>query len=150
MVVSSFPPIITNPIAPIKPMDIPNTFIHLVFVLNSKTPNNKVKRGVNEFNIPVSELLITVSALVNKNAGIKFPKTPIPKNPFQCFKNIFLKWTNNKGDKNTNAIKILNAATSSLEKTSKPRFIKINELPQMKARVISIIQLMVFVVTYVV
>ena len=111
---SDFP---TNnkPIAPTKPIKIPTTLIHLVFDLNNNTPKSKVNNGVSEFNIPVSELLIPVSALVNKNAGIKLPSTPIPTNAFQCFNNGFLTCLKINGDKKRKAMKILNAATSSLE-----------------------------------
>ena len=142
---SSLLPAVNNPIAPIKPIKIPMAFISFVFDLNSNTPNKSVKSGVNEFSIPVKELLIPVSALVNKKAGIKFPNKPIPKNPFQCLIKSFLKCLINKGDKNKKAMNILNAATSSLEKTSSPRFININELPQVKASAMSIIQLRAFV-----
>lgn len=132
-------PTINNPMAPTKPIIIPTAFIQRVLILNNKTPNNNVNKGVSEFNIPAKELLIPVSAFVNKKAGMKFPSTPIPTNPFQCFNIGILTCRNTKGDKNKKAIRIRSAATSSLENTSIPRFIKIKELPQIRARMIRMI-----------
>ena len=42
-----------------------------------KNPNNKVFKGVKEFNIEQTELLTLVSAKANKNAGIKVPNTEV-------------------------------------------------------------------------
>ena len=48
---------------------------------------------------------------------------------------------NINGDKNKKEMKIRSAATSSLEYTSKPRFINMKELPHINASVIRMIQL---------
>ena len=100
-------PAYTNPSAPIQPMNTPITFTILVFALKKMTPINKVKSGVSEFNIPVKAELITVSALVNKKAGSKFPKRPFPKNAFQLGRNSFFKCEKVNGRIKINAIKIL-------------------------------------------
>jgi hypothetical protein len=52
-----------------------------------------------------------------------------------------------RGDKNKNAMKIRSAATSSLEYTSIPLFMSMNELPQVNASATSMIQLIAFVFT---
>lgn len=39
---------------------------------------SKVFKGVNEFNVELMELLISVCANANRNIGKKFPKSPAP------------------------------------------------------------------------
>ena len=65
----------------------------LSFNLNNDKPIITVKIGVVAFNIPASELEIPLftSLAVNKNAGIAFPKNPIPKMGSNLFFGIFEK-----------------------------------------------------------
>ena len=85
-----FLPAVIKPTAPAKPIMMPNAFTHLVLKWKNDTPNNKVKSGVSEFNIPAKELLMPVSALVKRKAGIKLPNAPAPRKAFQCFIKSFL------------------------------------------------------------
>ena len=145
--ISSFLPTVIKPTAPIKPIKMPMVFITVVFVLKIITPSNKVNKGVNEFNMPAKELLIPVSALVNKKAGIKFPNSPIAKKAFQCINKGFFTCLKINGDKKTNAINMRKAATSSLLYTSMPLFINIKELPHISASKINISRLIIFLFT---
>ena len=92
-----------------------------------------VKRGVREFSIPVSDDEMPVSAAAKRNAGIKFPNIPIPRNFNQSFLSLFFMCLNENGSRNKNAIIILSEATCEDENASSPRFISIKELPQIRA-----------------
>ncbi len=142
VVISTSLPTTINPTAPRKPMTSPTTRMKSVRVLKITKPKSNANSGVSELRIPANELLMPVSALVNRNAGIKLPNKPIPKNPFQCGQSSFLRCLKMSGERNKKAISIRMAATSSLVYTSNPRFININELPQMRASAMKMDQLM--------
>ena len=102
--------------------------------LKKKKPNNKVKTGVNEFKIPTKELSNEVCAFVNKKAGIPLPITPDTNKGKIYFFFSFLNAGYINGVNDKNAINSLRAATCISEYSSKPLFIKINELPQIRAK----------------
>ena len=103
----------TNPNAPSNPIKTPKNFPLCTGSLKIKMPKINVKKGVSEFNIPAKELVICVSANVNKKAGIPLPNTPTTVKYFHLSAATFLMCLNKKGSKNKNEIAILSAATSS-------------------------------------
>jgi len=130
--------------APQRPINKPASWLLLTLFLNKKTAIIKVKIGTSAFNIPTSELSSCVCALVNRKAGIPFPNKPtmiMGRMWCFCILNIFFQ-TN--GKRLSQAMLILSCATSRSLKTISPFFIRINELPQMKARRISKSQVKTF------
>ena len=61
---------------PIKDTKIPSAFILETLLLKNNAPIIKTNTGVSEFREPTKELSILVSAMQNKNAGIKLPSKP--------------------------------------------------------------------------
>jgi len=96
-------------------------------------PTISVHRGVSEFRIPARELSIPRWAAANKKAGARLPTTPTIKKIANFRELRPLRRGNAKGSKNSQVITTLNAPTSPGENTSRPRFIRINELPQVRA-----------------
>ena len=84
-------------------------------------------------SIPVRELAKPCSAKGKREAGKRLPKIPRIMNFFQLGRNVPLKLIiaigNNARDANTSLI----IPTCTGLKASSPRFIKIKELPQIKA-----------------
>ena len=70
-------PLKTNKKLPIKPIITPYIWVRLKIKPNDKTPKIKVFKGVKEFNIALMELSNLVSAIENKKAGIKVPKSAV-------------------------------------------------------------------------
>jgi hypothetical protein len=101
-----------------------------------------VNKGVKEFKMPARELSIPVCALANRKAGKPLPITPTSKNSFHSLQAILLILSKAIGLNTRKAMEIRKAPTSALEKYSRPRFIKINELPQMSAKPIRMLQAM--------
>ena len=98
-----------------------------------------VKIGVKLFNIPANPDETSVSAYVNKNAGIKLAVIPMMKNNKNFFRFlIFLNAMMVNGNNAVEAIAIRSAATWVCVKIGVPSkaviplFIRMNELPQMK------------------
>jgi hypothetical protein len=90
-----------------------------------------------EFNIPANEAEISVSAMVNKNAGIPLPKKPLTMIGSRClFFILFIKGIA-KGKRNKNEIIILKPATSialnPFPFQSIENFIRIKDPPQVAA-----------------
>jgi len=103
----------------------------LIFCLKNANANINVNIGVREFRIPLNELLISVCAVTNRKYGKALPKIPTQKNAqrldgFNAEKCLMV-----LGNKTKNTKKIRIEAISFGGKTSNPRFIKMNELPQM-------------------
>jgi hypothetical protein len=92
-------------------MVTPMILSHLKPSLKKVRPITTVKRGTNEFNIPVNELLISVCANGNKNAGIPLPSKPAIAIGPHWFDFIFLKFLTIIGDRKINEITILKDAT---------------------------------------
>jgi hypothetical protein len=103
-----------------------------------------VNNGVSEFNIPASELPMTVCAFANKNEGMPVPRIPIIAMYFHLFKGTFLIRESATGSRTKKETTILNEPTISLEKTSKPFFIKIKEVPQISISMMRMPQAIVF------
>src|SRR5882724_1306051 len=99
-------------------------------------PTMNVKSGVREFNIPVKELLRCVSANGKRIAGIPLPSQPDATRYFHfslgTLPNDFIR----NGAMQRNAANILIAPISKGVKESSPRFMRINELPQTRARMV--------------
>ena len=102
--------------APINPINTPVTLYHLLLILKKINPRSNVNRGVSEFNIPASELLIPVWAMANKNEGIRLPIIPEIIRYFLCLLFILLNLINAKGSKKRNVMLILNTPTSMASK----------------------------------
>ena len=62
---------IINPRAPINPIKTPITWLFLGLELNKMIPIINANIGVSELSIPLSELVISVCAFVNRNAIYK-------------------------------------------------------------------------------
>ena len=93
-----------------------------------------VQIGERVFSMPATELSMWSCAVANKNAGIKMPIIPDKKSFERCFDFTCLLFITANGNKTSPAMVTLRPATSPGEKTSNPRFIKMNEVPQIKAR----------------
>lgn len=129
-------------INPVKPIIIPIIFLSPAFNSKKITPIIIVKKVVNAFSIPASELSIFVSARQNKYAGKKLPSSPESiTNPI-FFLGIALNAFQVNGIKTIPALKILMVATWYAVKATRPSFINTNELPQIKERIIKSSQLM--------
>ncbi len=99
-----------------------------------------VNSGVVEFSIPARPLGISVSAVANKNAGNAFPQIPtISRN--QIFFVLSSRMFFNASGKIKTAAKIIRSAPTWMpvnksfpSGVNSPRFIKMKELPQIRAR----------------
>jgi hypothetical protein len=90
-----------------------------------------VNIGVSEFIIPAIELLILVCAVANKKAGIKMPIMP-DRNGFQYWvAGSAFKFRKANGNSTIDAAVTRRAPTSSGANTSKPFFMRMNDVPQM-------------------
>ena len=67
-------------IEPESPRSKPRICLLLNEIVKKSAPILKVKMGVSEFNIPVTELERPVSAQANKIAGIRFEIKPSRRN----------------------------------------------------------------------
>lgn len=67
VLLKSTPLEIIKPNAPIKPIKTPKNLPLTAGTLKITTPKINVKNGVNELSIPAKELVILVSAKVNKS-----------------------------------------------------------------------------------
>jgi len=106
----------------------------LALVLKNIYPIIKVNIGTREFSIPANELSIFVCALANKKAGIRLPIIPtIIIGPIIGLLILGISLMVN-GSSVIHAIIILNRAISWELKKTKDFFIRIKELPQIKAR----------------
>jgi hypothetical protein len=123
-------PIKKKTTAPIKPNKTPQSLRLMNITPKNKTPNKKVKSGVNEFKIPANELLICVCANGNKKAGIAFPNIEKANIYLNFLLETFLNALFINGKKANIAKVIRKAATSCHEKANKLRLIKKKELPQ--------------------
>ena len=62
--------------SPIRPINMPITFLALTFKSKKSEPIITAQIGVREFSIPVSELFSLVSAMQKRKAGKKLPISP--------------------------------------------------------------------------
>jgi preprotein translocase subunit SecY len=104
-------------------MKTPAIWVLIAFRLYSKIPIIRVKTGLNEFNIPVRELLIFVCAIGNRKAGMALPISPIiiTDNIFFLLSSGILRMA--MGNRQRVAINILNEPIWNDEKESNPFFI---------------------------
>ena len=98
-----------------------------------------VNNGVREFSMPASELLIRVSALVNRKAGIAKPRIPTITSEGIFFPERIFIFLIINGKTNKKLKKILSAATWILLKDSRPFFMRMNELPQIIERISKVV-----------
>ena len=77
--------------APIKLIKTPSNCLLLVENFQTKEPTRITKIGIIELMIPAMLLLISVSAIGNKNIGIKLPESATKTSHFKCrFGNSFI------------------------------------------------------------
>ena len=125
---------LTNPAAPASPRSIPAILYHFGLRLKKSMPVMSVNNGVSELRIPARELSIPRCAAAKRKAGARLPTMPTTKSKNHCRElNLFtLRMAN--GKRKSHVITILRAPTSLLVKVSSPLFIKIKELPQVRAK----------------
>ena len=128
------PVVVSKPKAPIKPTITPANFNQRKLSLKKSSPTTTVKRGTNEFSMPVRELLMWVWASGNRKAGIPLPNKPATKTLHHWSFLIFMKFWTIIGERKRKEIRILKDATCSGLYDKSPFFIKIKELPQTNAR----------------
>jgi len=129
---------------PINPIITPIIWDLLKVNPNAKAPRISVFNGVNELSIELTELVIWVCAKANKNAGIKVPKNEVNTMYFHWCLLISVRLLNPISIRKTAENKIRNDPSCIGESPTKPRFIKINELPQIKERTINNTHFMFF------
>jgi len=91
-----------------------------------------VNSGVSAFKIPARVLVIRVSAIQNKKAGMKLPANPETKMRRYNFFGILRNACKAKGNKTIPALRIRIEATWYGVRDFIPYFIRMNELPQIK------------------
>jgi hypothetical protein len=84
--------------------------------------------------MPANELLTSVCASANKNAGIKFPINPTISKDRIYLRLNFFSLTASNGNSTNEATNIRMAPTCITENDSKPFFIKMKDAPQTKAK----------------
>ena len=99
------------------------------------------KIGVSEFNTPANALSIPCSAIQNKYAGNRLPKTPDMNMMNILFRGICLKLLYATGNNINPEEMIRSEATWKAVKCSSPSFINIKLLPQINESAIKINQL---------
>ena len=123
-----------KPEAPRSPIKIPKTALSLNFSLKIKKPKPSVKRGVKEFKMPLSELSIFVWALINKKYGIALPMNAEINNTNPILKFILVMPFIPKGVKNKKTIKIRYRVISTGLYVINPFFMRMKELPHIRAK----------------
>ena len=119
--------------APTKPIITPKTWVLDVAILKTASPIRTVFNGTKEFKTETTPLSTSVSANANRKEGKKVPINPVITIHFHWWVSIvFRDWNPiekiNKED-NT-ALKLPNCKG---ERSKRPFFIKIKELPQVNA-----------------
>lgn len=99
-----------------------------------------VKIGTNEFITPVMALSSLVCAIANRKEGMRLPKNPAASRGIMVFLGTFFKRKIANGIKQIEADTIRNEPTSCGDIASNPFLIKMNELPHIRDRPISITQ----------
>ncbi len=94
-----------------------------------------VHNGDNVLRMPATELSICCCAVVNKNAGIKTPSKPEKNNFPSCSDFTSRNFTIAIGNRSKPATVTRRAATSPGDKTTRPFFIKMKDVPQIKESV---------------
>src|SRR5690606_694238 len=104
-------------------------------------PHRYVESGVSETNMPAVELSVFSCPSGIKKDGMKLLNMPIARTYPRYRRGIRRKARAAMGIKNRNAIPIRRAPTCIPENVTRPFLIRINEVPQIKARRISVDQL---------
>jgi hypothetical protein len=104
-----------------------------------------VFKGVNELRIELTELLICVCAMANKNAGIKVPKKEVNMMYFHWCRLISVRLLYPIRIRKTAENKIRKEPSCMGESPTKPLLININELPQISESIKSKIHFKFFV-----
>jgi hypothetical protein len=118
---------------PAKAIIIPTILLKGVGVLKNNAPVIITKMGVSEFIIPARELSIPCSAIQNKYAGNRLPNVPAKKTKGNFFSGIVLKTLMQVGIRTIPEKTIrIDATWYGLSPLSRPIFIKIKLLPQIK------------------
>ena len=97
---------------PEKLITVPMTCCFVVLVFQNSAPRIMTKIGITELMIPATALLISVSAIGNRNIGIKFPQAAATKRYFSCFLGNFLMFIIASGIRRTDAMAIRKLPTS--------------------------------------
>lgn len=99
-----------------------------------------VNMGVRAFNTPVTELSNCVCAVAKRKEGIRLPTKPTEIRYFHSSFLTLFNLFNAMGNKKREAATIRRDPTSPELKVTKPLFIKINELPQIRESTINKVQ----------
>ena len=94
-----------------------------------------VHKGETVLRIPATELSMWRWAAVNRNAGTKTPMSPDRNNLEMCAVLISFHFMTARGSNIKLATVIRSDATSLEEKTINPFFIRMNDVPQIRANV---------------
>ena len=97
----------------------------------NSNPKAMVSNGTSELSIPASELSILVWAAVKRKAGIPLPKSPTTNSISHSLFEISLNRGRRNGKVTSQALPNLQDAICVAEKTTRPLFMRMNELPQM-------------------
>ena len=98
--------------APVKLIKTPSNCLFVVENFQTKDPTIITNIGIIELMIPAMLLLISVSAIGNKNIGTKLPESPTMMSHFKClFGNSFI-LESAKGIRTIPEIKTRKAPTS--------------------------------------
>lgn len=136
-----FPPLtLMSPNAPMNAINTPMALNHLTLRLKKATPMSIVNNGVRELSIPARELSIPFWANAKRNAGIPLPVTDDRNRNFQSLQESCFILVKANGRRTRNAITIRKAPTSIPEKYISPFLIRMNEVPQITASMIRIVQ----------
>ena len=119
---------------PINPMATPKIWVGLKVILKNKIPKMRVLRGVKELIIELTVLEMCCCAIANKNAGINEPTIAVKVIYFHLEAGITYKFLNPIINKNVAAKTIRSAPTCMGESPKSPFLIRINELPQIRAK----------------
>ena len=88
-------------------MTIPKICRGVVLVFQNAAPTKITKSGIVELIIPAILLLTLVSAIGNKNMGIKFPQSAAIMSHFRCDLGNFLMFNKAIGESKTPEIRTL-------------------------------------------
>lgn len=133
-------PVNDNKIAPQNATKSPIICHWVVFCLKNQKPINKVQSGVSPFNIPAMPLSKCFWAMANNIAGIAIPSKPDKAKIPNFLEENLVKLTIIKGKNTKNDTLTRKNAICKEEKTIRLFFIKINELPHIKAKTIKMPQ----------
>ena len=119
-----------NKTLPVKAIIIPKILLDAALLLKNNAPQMITKMGVREFKTPAKELSMPCSAIQNKYAGMRLPKTPDINMMNILSFGISRKVLIAVGNRTNPEEMILKDATWKGVRLIRPSFIKIKLLPQ--------------------